>query len=73
MGGDGATLIERDLRGVGDRLLEDVAAASRLLPLGPGDAFASATLAPGEHRVWPGALVELSVDGLGTLAVRLGR
>jgi 2-keto-4-pentenoate hydratase/2-oxohepta-3-ene-1,7-dioic acid hydratase in catechol pathway len=73
MGGDGAPFLERELRGAGERLVEDVATASRLLPLSPGDAFASAPLAPGEHRLWPGARVEMAVDGLGVLVVRVGR
>ena len=70
---DGAPFLERELRGAGERLVEDVATASRLLPLSPGDAFASAPLAPGEHRLWPGARVEMAVDGLGVLVVRVGR
>lgn len=65
--------VEGPLNGAVDRLARDVATASRLSPLEAGDAFASMPLTTGECRVAPGSIVELSLEGLGTLRVEVGR
>lgn len=70
---DGARWVEGPLDGAVDRLVRDVATASRLAPLEAGDAFASLPLATGDRRVPEGSIVELSLEGLGDLRVEVGR
>ena len=70
---DGEVVLERPLNGAVSRLRRDVAAASRIAPLEAGDAFASAALASGAERIWPGATVEVSLDGVGALRAAVGR
>ena len=73
---DGQEIAKGNLNGAARSLFALVAAASRAAPLERGDAFAlgpfpSAEPDPG-RRLWPGALVELAADGIGTLRNRLG-
>jgi hypothetical protein len=50
-----------------------VAAASRLEALEPGEAFAASPLASLEldHRIWPGAEIELEAERIGILRNRI--
>jgi 2-keto-4-pentenoate hydratase/2-oxohepta-3-ene-1,7-dioic acid hydratase in catechol pathway len=72
---DGEEWVKGNLNGTALNLLRDVASASRLEMLGPGEAFSSGPFEiPGlEQRVWPGAVVELEAEGIGVLRNRLGR
>ena len=72
---DGEEWVKGNLNGTARSLLRDVAAASKLEQLEPGDAFASGPFEiPGfEHRIWQGAEVELEAEGIGVLRNRLGR
>jgi Fumarylacetoacetate (FAA) hydrolase family len=72
---DGEERLKGNLNGTANGLLGDVARASRLEALVPGEAFASGPFeAPGlEQPIWPGAEVELEAEGMGTLRTRLGR
>lgn len=72
---DGEEWIKGNLNGTARSLLRSVAAASRIEPLVPGDAFASGPFEiPGvEQRIWPGAEVELEAEGMGILRTRVGR
>jgi hypothetical protein len=70
---DGEEWIKGNLNGTARGLLADVARASRLESLSAGEAFASGPFdAPGfEHRIWPGAEVELECEGIGVLRNRV--
>jgi 2-keto-4-pentenoate hydratase/2-oxohepta-3-ene-1,7-dioic acid hydratase in catechol pathway len=72
---DGQEWVKGNLNGTARTLLRDVARASKLERLAPGEAFASGPFEiPGlEQRLWPGAEVELEAEGIGTLRNRLGR
>ncbi len=72
---DGEEWVKGNLNGTARSLVRAVAAASRLGPLEPGDAFASGPFEiPGlEQRIWPGAEVELEAEGIGVLRNRIGR
>ncbi len=72
---DGEEWVKGNLNGTANGLLADIAHASRLEALGPGEAFASGPFEiPGfEQRVWPGAVVELEAEGIGVLRNRIGR
>ena len=71
---DGEEWVKGNLNGTANDLLVDVARASRVEALAPGEAFASGPFEiPGfEQRVWPGAEVELEAEGIGILRNRLG-
>jgi hypothetical protein len=73
---DGGELAKGNLNGSARSLFGLIAAASRGATLERGDAFA---LGPfpvrdddPDRRLWPGALVELAAEGIGTLRNRLG-
>ena len=50
-----------------------MAAASRLEALEAGEAFAASPLAFPDHRIWPGAEIELEAEGIGVLRNRIDR
>ncbi|MFB3739726.1 MAG: fumarylacetoacetate hydrolase family protein, partial [Candidatus Velamenicoccus archaeovorus] len=70
---DGEPWAKGSLNGAARDLLDTVAWSSRLEELLPGETFATSPFdAPGvEQRIWPGALVELEAEGLGTLRTRI--
>jgi 2-keto-4-pentenoate hydratase/2-oxohepta-3-ene-1,7-dioic acid hydratase in catechol pathway len=72
---DGHEWAKGNLNGTAGTLLDQVARASRTEKLSAGEAFASSPFGPSgpEHRVWPGAEIELEAEGLGVLRFRLGR
>ena len=68
---DGEELMKGNLNGAATNLFALIADASRELTLERGDAFALGPFAgaaggPG-RQLWPGALVELAAEGIGTL------
>jgi 2-keto-4-pentenoate hydratase/2-oxohepta-3-ene-1,7-dioic acid hydratase in catechol pathway len=71
---DGEEWVKGNLNGTALGLLADVARASRLGALSVGEAFASGPFEGSalEHRIWPGADVELECEGIGVLRNRLG-
>jgi len=73
---DGAELAKGNLNGAARSLFGLVAAASRGTVLERGDAFALGPFPARDddpsRRLWPGALVELAAEGIGTLRNRLG-
>jgi 2-keto-4-pentenoate hydratase/2-oxohepta-3-ene-1,7-dioic acid hydratase in catechol pathway len=72
---DGDQWAKGNLNGTARDLLEEVAAASRLEALEAGEAFAASPLAFPEldHRIWPGAEIELEAEGIGVLRNRIAR
>jgi 2-keto-4-pentenoate hydratase/2-oxohepta-3-ene-1,7-dioic acid hydratase in catechol pathway len=72
---NGEEWVKGNLNGSSAGLLRDVARASRIETLAPGEAFASGPFElPGlEQRIWPGAEVELEAETIGVLRNRLGR
>lgn len=72
---DGEEWVKGNLNGAARDLLGEVAKASRLEELLPGDAFAASPFAVSglEHRIWPGAEIELEADGIGVLRTRIAR
>jgi hypothetical protein len=73
---DGSELAKGNLNGSARSLFGLIAAASRGTALERGDAFALGPFPAREddqnRRLWPGALVELAAEGIGTLRNRLG-
>jgi hypothetical protein len=73
---DGAELAKGNLNGAARNLFDLIAFASRGTVLERGDAFALGPFPTHEddpqRRLWPGAVVELAADGVGTLRNRLG-
>ena len=73
---DGAELAKGNLNGAARNLFDLIAFASRGTVLERGDAFALGPFPTHdddpERRLWPGALVELAAEGVGTLRNRLG-
>lgn len=71
---DGEEWVKGNLNGTARNLLDEIARASTEGRLEAGDAFASEPFElPGfEHRLWPGADVELEAEGIGVLRNRLG-
>jgi 2-keto-4-pentenoate hydratase/2-oxohepta-3-ene-1,7-dioic acid hydratase in catechol pathway len=73
---DGAEVLKGNLNGASRSLFELVAGASTLGELDRGDGFALGPFrtdaVPG-CRMWPGALVELAAEGIGTLRNRIAR
>jgi 2-keto-4-pentenoate hydratase/2-oxohepta-3-ene-1,7-dioic acid hydratase in catechol pathway len=73
---DGGEIAKGNLNGAARSLFALIAAASRASTLERGDAFAlgpfPAAEADPDRRLWPGALVELAAEGIGTLTNRLG-
>jgi hypothetical protein len=70
---DGDQWAKGNLNGTAHDLLEEVAAASRLEALEAGEAFAASPLAFPDHRIWPGAEIELEAEGIGVLRNRIDR
>jgi 2-keto-4-pentenoate hydratase/2-oxohepta-3-ene-1,7-dioic acid hydratase in catechol pathway len=73
---DGKELAKGNLNGAAESLYRLISQASTIASLERGDAFAlgpfgGADLDP-SRRLWPGALVELAAEGIGTLRNRLG-
>jgi Fumarylacetoacetate (FAA) hydrolase family len=73
---DGEEILKGNLNGASRSLFELVAGASTLGELDRGDGFALGPFrtdnVPG-CRLWPGALVELGAEGVGTLRNRIAR
>lgn len=75
---DGEHLLKGNLNGAAADLFAMIATASRSAVLHRGDAFAMAPFpskdddADPARRLWPGAVVELAAEGVGTLRSRLG-
>lgn len=73
---DGSELAKGNLNGSARSLFDLIAAASRGTALERGDAFALGPFPARDddpnRRLWPGALVELAAEGIGTLRNRLG-
>jgi 2-keto-4-pentenoate hydratase/2-oxohepta-3-ene-1,7-dioic acid hydratase in catechol pathway len=73
---DGAEIAKGNLNGAARSLFALIAAVSRGTTLERGDAFALGPFPAAEphpgRRLWPGALVELAAEGIGTLRNRLG-
>ena len=72
---DGKEWAKGNLNGTARTLLLDVQVASRDGQLSAGEAFASGPfeLERFEHRIWPGAQIEVDAEGIGVLRNRLGR
>ena len=72
---DGAEVAKGNLNGAAQSLYRLIALASRSGTLERGDAFALGPFRAAEgdpgRQLWPGALVELAADGIGTLRNRL--
>ena len=73
---DGEELAKGNLNGAAESLYRLISEASAIAPLERGDAFAlgpfgGADLDP-SRRLWPGALIELAAEGIGTLRNRIG-
>ena len=72
---DGEEIAKGNLNGAAENLYAMIGEASRFAVLERGDAFAlgpfgSADLDP-SRRLWPGALIELAAEGIGTLRNRV--
>jgi 2-keto-4-pentenoate hydratase/2-oxohepta-3-ene-1,7-dioic acid hydratase in catechol pathway len=69
---DGESVAKGNLNGVAANLLVMISETSHVATLERGDALA---LAPfdGERRLWPGAVVELAAEGIGTLRNRVAK
>lgn len=72
---DGDQWAKGNLNGTARDLLDEVAAASRLEALEAGEAFAASPLSfpQLDHRIWPGAEIELGAEGIGVLRNRIAR
>ncbi|MEX2275711.1 MAG: fumarylacetoacetate hydrolase family protein [Actinomycetota bacterium] len=74
---DGEQRLKGNLHGTAQHLAGAIARASRVHDLQAGEAFAASPFAAGSHdydrQLWPGAIVELEADGIGTLTTRLSR
>jgi hypothetical protein len=73
---DERALVKGNLNGAARNLMDVISGASQLGELERGDAFALAPF-PGagedaSRQLWPGALIELGAEGIGTLRNRLG-
>jgi 2-keto-4-pentenoate hydratase/2-oxohepta-3-ene-1,7-dioic acid hydratase in catechol pathway len=72
---DGEEWAKGNLNGTARRLLDGVEQATLMETLAPGDGFAMSPFAdfrePGA-RLWPGAIVELEAEGIGTLRNAVG-
>ena len=70
---DGDQWAKGSLNDAARDLLEEVAAASRLEALQAGEAFAACPLPISEfdHRIWPGAQIELEAEEIGVLRNRI--
>jgi 2-keto-4-pentenoate hydratase/2-oxohepta-3-ene-1,7-dioic acid hydratase in catechol pathway len=74
---DGEVRLHGSLNGTSGHLAAAIVHASKVQALEAGEAFAAGPFADGPHdydrQLWPGALVELQADGIGTLSTRLSR
>ena len=72
---DGDEVAKGNLNGAARNLFALMAGASQLAELERGDAFALGPFAPADEdpkrHLWPGALVELAAEGVGTLRNRI--
>ncbi len=68
---DGDEVAKGNLNGTASSLASSIEAASRLGPLGRGDALALNPFSPREWQLWPGANVDLGAEGIGTLSNRV--
>jgi len=74
---DGRDMLKGNLNGTATSLFELIASVSRHAVLERGDAFALGPFPPVDddadpaRRLWPGALVELAAEGIGTLRNRI--
>lgn len=73
---DGEELLKANLNGAATNLFGLISDVSQGAVLERGDAFAMGPFAPDDEadpgqRLWPGALVELAAEGIGTLRNRL--
>jgi 2-keto-4-pentenoate hydratase/2-oxohepta-3-ene-1,7-dioic acid hydratase in catechol pathway len=72
---DGDEVAKGNLNGAAQSLYRLISRASRFATLERGDAFALGPFPPPEgdpgRQLWPGALVELAADGIGTLRNRI--
>jgi len=64
---DGDEVAKGNLNGTASSLASSIEAASRLGPLGRGDALALNPFSSREWQLWPGARVDLGAEGIGTL------
>ncbi len=71
---DGERWATGSLNGTARRLLEEVAAASKVHDLAAGEAFAMSPfdVVRQEQRLWPGATIELEAEAIGVLRNRVG-
>jgi 2-keto-4-pentenoate hydratase/2-oxohepta-3-ene-1,7-dioic acid hydratase in catechol pathway len=69
---DGHVVAKGNLNGLAANLLVMISETSHVATLERGDALALAPF-PEERQVWPGALVELAAEGIGTLRNRTAR
>ena len=75
---DGEELLKANLNGAAANLFAMIAEASHEAELERGDAFALGPFGPTEEsdpsrQLWPGALVELAAEGIGTLRNRVSQ
>jgi 2-keto-4-pentenoate hydratase/2-oxohepta-3-ene-1,7-dioic acid hydratase in catechol pathway len=70
---DGEELEKGNLNGAAASLLVQISEVSQTRPLQRGDALALCPFPDREHRLWPGALVELAAEGIGTLRNSVAR
>jgi Fumarylacetoacetate (FAA) hydrolase family len=68
---DGDEVDKGNLNGAARSLLALIAATSRLATLERGDALALSPFPGRDRQLWPGALVELAAEGIGTLRNRI--
>jgi 2-keto-4-pentenoate hydratase/2-oxohepta-3-ene-1,7-dioic acid hydratase in catechol pathway len=73
---DGEELAKGNLNGAAESLYDLISEASRFAVLERGDAFALGPFGGADdldpsRRLWPGALIELAAEGIGTLRNRL--
>jgi hypothetical protein len=69
---DGDAVSKGNLNGAAASLLVMISEASHIATLERGDALALAPFAD-ERRLWPGVLVELAAEGIGTLRNRISK
>jgi 2-keto-4-pentenoate hydratase/2-oxohepta-3-ene-1,7-dioic acid hydratase in catechol pathway len=69
---DGDEVDKGNLNGAARSLLSLIAATSHLATLERGDALALSPFPERDRQLWPGALVELAAEGIGTLRNKIG-
>jgi 2-keto-4-pentenoate hydratase/2-oxohepta-3-ene-1,7-dioic acid hydratase in catechol pathway len=68
---DGDEVDKGNLNGAARSLLALISATSRLATLERGDALALSPFRGRDRQLWPGALVELAAEAIGTLRNRI--